>query len=373
MDCSPPAAPSRPLRVLVAPLDWGLGHTTRCIPVIYELLKLGCKVSLAGNEAQKALLNREFTRLPFLQLKGYEMRYGKGKFRSMIRLLFKAPSVFRAIANENNWLAQAIREHQFDVVISDNRFGLYHPSIPCYFITHQLQVKSPFGNWTEGILRKMNYHYINRFSECWIPDFANDPNLAGDLSHPSRFPKIPCHFIGALSRFKSTHSNEDKDHLFISLSGPEPQRSIFENLIVRDIAHYEGTACIVRGLPDEGKLIPSTNSIRFYNHLSSEDFKKELSKAEWVISRSGYSTIMDIAAMRKKSIMIPTPGQTEQEYLASYLHQKRLIFATGQVGFSLPVALASARNHSYADFISTENNLLSSVVESVIRSLKANC
>ena len=163
---------------------------------------------------------------------------------------------------------------------------------------------------------KKNYGFINRFSECWIPDEENENGLAGQLSHPALLPSIPVHYLGILSRLKKLDMEEKKRHLFISLSGPEPQRSSFEEKIIQAIAHYNGTATIVRGLPGEAVLIPSTNDILFFNHLPSDELNKEMQKAEYVISRSGYSTVMDIVTLGKKSILIATPGQTEQEYLA---------------------------------------------------------
>jgi len=335
-------------KLLVAPLDWGLGHATRCVPVIRDLLNSHCEVWLAGERAQEKLLREEFPSLPFLPLKGYRIQYAKTGFTS--KILLQVPSILRSIKGENKWLKEQVTNYGFEAVVSDNRYGLYHENIFSVFITHQLLIKSSLGKWSEKILQQWNYKFINRFNECWIPDEEGENNLAGELSHPSKLPKVQLKYIGPLSRlssFSPLGGGGIKDHLLIILSGPEPQRTILENKIVDEIANYPATATIVRGLPGEKDIIPSTNTIHFYNHLSSEELNSEAMKAEFIISRSGYSTIMDIAALQKKSILIPTPGQTEQEYLANHLMKKQFAFCVDQNNFSVLKNVEEARNFGY--------------------------
>ena len=362
--------PSGNHRVLVVPLDWGLGHATRCIPVIYELLAQNAEVWLAGEGPQESLLRKEFPLLPFLQLEGYRVKYARTAIGLVKSLLFQWPALRRSIRNEHEWLGQMIREHHFDVVISDNRFGCYHSSIPSIFITHQLAIKSPLGKWSEHLLQRYNYRFINRFTACWIPDNEKGNDLAGDLSHPQKKPAIPLIYTGFLSRLKKTGIQEKKRHLFISLSGPEPQRSLLEDKLVNQLSHYNGTAVMVRGLPDGRSLIPSTNDIQFYNHLPTDEFEKELAKAEYVISRSGYSTVMDLAVMGKKSILIATPGQTEQEYLADYLTERKIALCFSQKDFNLEIALQKAAGFPYRGVENTENRL-SATIASLLSNLKA--
>ena len=359
-------------RILVAPLDWGLGHATRCIPVIYELIKQNAEVWLAGEGAQEVLLRQEFPDLPFLHLPGYRVKYGSSRSGLLQTILFQIPRLLQSIKKEKEWLKKVVRDYQLDAVISDNRFGLCHESVPSVFITHQLTIKSPFGKWTERLLQKRNYHFINRFTECWIPDTENENGLAGELSHPAIVPAIPLHYIGILSRLQKNNETEKKGHLFISLSGPEPQRSLLENRIIDAIGHYKGTAVIVRGLPGEPNIIPSTNDIRFYNHLVADEFNKEMEKAEYVISRSGYSTIMDLAAIEKKSILIPTPGQTEQEYLAKWLTEKKFSFCIDQKKFSLNSSLQKAAAFDYHITRTIEKSNLSVTVSSFLKNLANN-
>ncbi|HEX6848281.1 MAG TPA: glycosyltransferase [Chitinophagaceae bacterium] len=341
-------------KLLVAPLDWGLGHATRCVPVIRDLLSSNCEVWLAGERAQEKLLREEFPALPFLSLKGYRIKYGKSGLTG--KILLQIPTILKSIKDEHRWLKEQVSNYEFDAVISDNRYGLYHEKIFSVFITHQLCIKSSLGKWSEKILQQWNNKFIRRFNECWVPDDEGENNLAGELSHPVKLPSIPVKYIGALSRFvrhsadsigEKNNIDEKKYHLLIIISGPEPQRTIFENKIIDQIVNYPATATIVRGLPGERNIIPSTNTIRFYNHLSTEQLNKEMIKAGFVIGRSGYSTIMDIAALKKKSILVPTPGQTEQEYLAGYLMKKQFAFCTDQKNFSLLKNIEEAGRFEY--------------------------
>ena len=334
-------------RILVAPLDWGLGHATRCIPIIKELYDQGCEPILAVEGAQGLLLKEEFPGILTLPLKGYRVRYASTAPGLIRQMIVQSPRLINTIKAEHKWLESKIREYQIEGVISDNRYGLSSKKIPTVFITHQLGIKTPLGRWSENLLQRINYRYINRFSECWVPDNSDSHNLSGALSHPLKLPEVPTFYLGPISRFEKATGSPQKDHLLIILSGPEPQRTILENKIIGAIAHYHHSACIVRGLPGNSKLIPSTNMIRFYNHLPAKDLQAEFERAEYVISRSGYSTVMDIAALQKKSILIPTPGQTEQEYLAEYLMKKNFAFTISQSEFDLSKALAVARLFNY--------------------------
>lgn len=349
-------------RILVAPLDWGLGHATRCIPIIRELIRLNADVWLAGEGAQEQLLKAEFPQLPFLELPGYRIRYSKTKQGLVWKMLRQGPKMRRAIGNEHRWLKKMVKKFLFDAVISDNRFGLHHPGIPCIFITHQLRIKSSAGKWTEKLLQKRNYRFINKFKACWVPDVPGEPNWAGELSHPKDMPEIPVHYIGLLSRFEKKPVKQKNNYLLIILSGPEPQRTILEDKVIKSIEHYNGPATIVRGLPGQLTLIPSTGKIHFYNHLPSHVLNNEILECEFVISRSGYSTVMDIAMLGKKSILVPTPGQTEQEYLAKYLSGKKLAVSINQDEFSIHESLAiAAKTEFVIPEVSTDNSFRQTV------------
>ena len=340
----------RKFRILVAPLDWGLGHTTRCIPIIKELLSQDYEVLAAGDRQQERLLTAEFPGLRFLPLKGYGIEYSKKNLA--LKLISQIPKIIFRIRNERNWLRKAVVAEYIDAVISDNRFGLYHEKIPTVFITHQLQIKSTLGSASEKILRSWNYHHIHRFTECWVPDADGPDNLAGELSHPAVLPRIPVTYIGLLSRFQTggqfgESAKAQHGHLLFILSGPEPQRTLLEDKIIDDVSHYPGTATIIRGLPSSLSTIPSTGMIKVFNHLPADELMQEMEKAELVISRCGYSTVMDLMALQKKAILIPTPGQTEQEYLAAHLHRQHIAFTIAQKDFSLPRILEKVKGFNY--------------------------
>ncbi|MBL7732710.1 MAG: glycosyl transferase family 28 [Chitinophagaceae bacterium] len=334
-------------RILIAPLDWGLGHATRCILLINELLAGGADVWLAGDGAREELLKQEFPSLPFLPLAGYRVQYARSAAGLVWKMARQTPRLLKAIKREHQWLKDAVHQYGFAAVISDNRYGLHHPGITSIFITHQLRIKTPLPGFIENWLQQKNYHYINRFSACWVPDSPLAGGLAGELSHPHHKPSVPVEYIGPLSRFSRKEVVPEKHRLLIILSGPEPQRTLFESILLKEIQEYDGNICFVRGLPGEANEIPATEKVTFYNHLSAARLNDEMLKAEYVIGRSGYSTVMDLAALQKKSILIPTPGQTEQEYLGRYLFENKKAITVQQHRFCLQSALAEAAAFPY--------------------------
>lgn len=355
-------------KVLIAPLDWGLGHTTRCIPLIKQLCQNGWEVTVAGTKTQEIIIKEEFPDLSFLFLPGYNIHYGSRHVNTLFSLLGQLPKIHRAIRNEKKWLKELLQRADYDLIISDNRFGCVHSSLPCIFITHQLQIQSPFGGgWTRKILERFNYRYIDQFAQCWVPDFPDGQNLAGALSHPARLPKTPVRYIGPLSRFTgpSPGIREEKNRLLILLSGPEPQRSFLEEIMVKQITHHTGPVTIVRGLPGENPSLSLPDPIRAFQHLSAQSLKEEIQKAEFVICRSGYSSVMDLAFFQKKAILIPTPGQTEQEFLGAYLEEKGLAVLCYQDKFALTAVLERARGFDYKSFPANKDDLLSSAIEEI--------
>lgn len=332
--------------ILIAPLDWGLGHATRCIPVIQHLLRQNCRILLAAEGKIKTLLESEFPELTFLPLEGYRVHYSRSRKALPFTLAFQLPKILASIKKEKAWLEAMVKEHTIDAVISDNRFGMYHPSIPSVFITHQLRIQTPGGKLANDLLQKLNYRYINRFSECWVPDTAGEDNLGGALSHPAILPLIPVHYLGSLSRFTKTTAVPPK-HLLILLSGPEPQRTLLEELLLKQLNAYNDTVVFVRGLPGHLEQINAPANVTIYNHLAKQELEQKINEASFVIARCGYSTVMDLAVLQKKSILIPTPGQTEQEYLAGYLLNKKFALCIEQQNFDLTTALNTAAVFHY--------------------------
>jgi UDP-N-acetylglucosamine transferase subunit ALG13 len=338
--------PGKPV-VLLSPLDWGLGHTTRCIPIIRELVQQGCNVIIACNSTQKALLIGEFPQLAYVHLSGYNLKYGKKRWGTLVRLIFQTPKILIKVNNENTWLNIFLKSQRVDLLISDNRFGLYAPGVRSVFITHQLYIKTGLGKLTDRFVQWLNYRRIQRFSTCWVPDYKGSPTLAGILSNPGKLPAVPIQYIGGLSRLNACSEVTEAINLLIILSGPEPQRTIFENLLRRALKQQPGKFVLVRGLPGESKAVQEENDLIVYNHAPAALLNQLICSSELVISRSGYTTVMDLLKLGKKSILVPTPGQAEQEYVAAHLYKEQLAYTVPQANFSLEKALAEARAFSY--------------------------
>lgn len=336
-----------PLKILIAPLDWGLGHTTRCIPVIQYLQQLGHQVIAAAEGASARLLSDNFPGLLILPLRGYHIQYSKNKHTFTTKIVAQVPKLLKVIREEHQWLKVQQRLHGFDLVISDNRYGLYHNEVSNVVLTHQLQIKSGKGNFADHVLRFLHYRMLQRFTECWVVDEAGTPNLSGDLAHPRVLPHN-AQYIGILSQFSQATEGVLKDHtsnrILILLSGPEPMRSQLEQALLQQVQKLERYHfTIVAGNP-LGEELSVPEHVHYHTHLNAANLQAELEKASLVICRSGYSTIMDLAVMGKKALLIPTPGQTEQEYLAQYLQEKNYFYYCPQHKLNLvsdiPAALA---------------------------------
>jgi UDP-N-acetylglucosamine transferase subunit ALG13 len=348
--------------VFVAPLDWGLGHATRCIPIISELLANGCEVIIGAEGTQAHLLKLEFPDVRQVFLKGYHLGFSRSRWMTIVRIIFQIPKILTRIKRETSWLKLFTIENKVDLIISDNRFGLFHASIPTVFITHQLLIKTPFGSKIDNWLRQVNYKFINKFGQCWVPDLKDGGGLAGELSHPGILPGIPVHYLGALSRIKAQNAGTTPIKLLILLSGPEPQRTLLEKQLTKEI-HLAGYhIVIIRGLPGRGIEVQKMGAVHFYNHLPSSQLQDIINRSEIIISRPGYSTIMDLLPLGRKCIFIPTPGQSEQEYLAHYLEEKGWCYKFDQNNIHLPEMIKAAQSLALPDFSFFKKELLLSKI-----------
>ena len=332
-------------KVLVAPLDWGLGHATRDIPIIRALIANGYQVVIGAEGAQASLMQTEFPSLQILPLIGYQVRYSKSKWGFICKLLMQLPRLSRIIKEENHWLDSIIDEHKIDLVISDNRFGLHTKKIPCIFITHQLTVKAPFG-WLEKLMQRINYRYINQFTSCWVPDMAGDENAAGILSHPVKMPLTKVQYIGLLSRFHLQTETKQYDYCIL-LSGPEPQRTLLEIKLMAGIISISGKILLIRGKPGSSEVLTVPENVEVRNHLPTLELQKVIMQSEYIVCRGGYTSLMELLSLQKKLILIPTPGQTEQEYLAEKLMSHNCCFSIPQDAFDCVKHFALAKKFQY--------------------------
>ena len=325
-------------RILVAPLDWGIGHATRCIPIINALIKNNFEVILAADARPLHLLSTEFPELEMIRFEGYNIKYSK--YLSMsLSIIFQIPKIFWNIKKENNVLNEIIKQYKIDGVISDNRFGLYSKKVPCIFITHQLKIQTPSFS---KILRYFNYQYINAYNCCWVMD-DEKINLAGNLSKPNTLPNNT-HYIGIQSRFVKQEIKKEYEFLGI-VSGPEPQRSILEKGLILALKNRKERSIIILGKP-ELNTSNQIGNLTIKSHLDAVSLNIVISQSKLIICRSGYSTVMDLAKLGKKAIFIPTPGQTEQEYLANYYMTKNISFTQNQKEFNLDLAITKSKSFS---------------------------
>lgn len=329
----------------MAPLDWGLGHATRCIPLIHALKQNGHKVWIATDGPQEALLKKEFPDLDFLKLPGYQVRYSRSRGWLPIKIMQQLPGLFSIVQQEHRWLHKVIEQYDIQLVISDNRYGLWSTQIPSIFITHQLTIKAPY-RWLESLIRKINYRYINRFTACWVPDIKELGGLAGLLSHPSSLPRIPVYYMGLLSRFEK-NIESSSTHVTILLSGPEPQRSMLEEKIIEQLPMISQPVILVRGLPGSTEKLALPKHVQSFNHLDTVSLQTLFLQSKLVITRSGYTSVMELMHLQVKTVLVPTPGQTEQEYIADTLSEKRYAIMMNQSDFNLAKAIEAGKNHQY--------------------------
>ncbi|WP_298365008.1 glycosyltransferase [uncultured Lutibacter sp.] len=307
-----------------------MGHATRCVPIINELIKANFEPIIASDGNALLLLQKEFPNLKSFELPSYNIRYSKkGKYLK-IKLFFQIPTIISAVKSERKLIAQLIEKEQVEGVISDNRFGVYSSKIPSVYVTHQLNVMS--GN-TTFLTSYFHQKIIEKFDECWIPDFDFGCNISGELGHIKNA-KLKLKYIGLLSRFKFS-KREIKRDILVLLSGSEPQRTLLEKKLLKTFKNYKGTVLFVRGVLSKEDKVEVSNNIKVENYLLTKDLEKAIVESEIVISRSGYSTIMDLAVLQKKAYFIPTPGQFEQEYLAKLMSRNKIAPFSSQNEFSL--------------------------------------
>lgn len=332
-------------RVLLAPLDWGLGHATRCIPIIHELIRQQFTVILAGNGASLSLLQQEFPALRSYSLPAYDPVYTASGTLVWV-MARQIPKFVRAILREQTAVDQIAEDEKIDIILSDNRYGCWSTRTKNIFITHQVQILMPAGfGWMRGVVNWLNRKAIRKFDRCWVPDTADANNLSGKLSEPFDH---PTDFIGLLSRLERTNVPEKTYDVLILLSGPEPQRSVLERLLANQIGDLATLQiALVRGTQLE-RTVSFPAAVTVVDFASSSMVREMMAGADVVIARSGYSTMMDLAALQKKAIFIPTPGQTEQEYLARRMEQRGVAGFAEQENFRLTTALADS--HGYSGF-----------------------
>lgn len=304
-------------------MDWGLGHATRLIPIIDYFLNKNYSVILGGNGKSLMYLRNYYPNLESCQIPSAKIMYGK---KSAIGISF-SPSLFRfirGIHREHFTLKKIVKRYNIDIVVSDNRLGLYCKSIKSIYLTHQLNVFTGlYSKFSDRIVSRFHKHFLNKFDHCFVPDYSNGKSLAGDLIKYNN--QADLIFLGPLSRFyKKNEIQECKydNDILIMLSGPEPQRSIFEELVIEKFSNIDRQVVVVRGVVSgDVKLPRAVQNIKYIDNPEDKLLYGLILRSKIVICRSGYSTLMDLAYCQRKAILVPTPGQPEQEYLAEYFYK----------------------------------------------------
>ncbi len=326
-------------RIVYGVLNWGLGHASRSKVVINELLERGFELLIVSDGECLDWLQKEFPHLEFLDFPAYNVRYSK-KDSQWLKLALQLPKINVAVKRERALLNDIVKKRKIDGIISDNRLGFYHPDVPSVYISHQLQLS--FG-WASGLASRAHAYFINKFHQLWIPD-TEEHLLAGNLSVPSGI-DIAFKYLGPLSHFSHSQSAVSGDYVVAVLSGPEPQRSLLEEKIIEQWSRNMNRLLVVRGSNET--VIPTTTNpnVLIYPRLETKRLQNIISGAQLVISRSGYSSIMDYYKLDKNALLVPTPGQGEQEYLADYLKKENRFYSVAQKDLDLRKDLAKASTY----------------------------
>lgn len=312
--------------ILICPLDWGLGHAGRMAALAGRLGRTGNNVIIAASDSLKDFFSSELPGTDFISFPGFRPRYSRHLPQYLI-LFLQIPILFYHLVKEHIKLRSLIGKYKVDIVISDNRFGLWNKNIKSVYVTHQIRIPFPaFFRPFEFLGVLFHRCIINRYSLCLIPDLPGDVNLTGRLSHGIRLPENAM-FTGLLSRFSKNEipgsivPGQRKYYTAI-LSGPEPQKSIFKESVIRLFTRREEDLVVLEGRPGRIRESRTEGRITEVGHLPASQMAGLIAGAEGVISRSGYSTIMELVSLGRSALLVPTPGQTEQEYLADYLSEK---------------------------------------------------
>lgn len=333
---------SSPKRVLLSPLNWGIGHATRCIPVIKALQQKGIEVVVASDGEALAVLKKEFPNIEVVETPSYSVHYKSKSF--LFGLFLQLPKIAMTIFREHQWLNRNIEKLNIQGIVSDNRYGMYHHSVPCCFISHQLIISVPLGKVIEKTANWLLGLYIRHFNFIWVPDYAGEPNLSGKLSHGSRWNPT---FIGPLSRFERLEPKPELKWDYVAvISGPEPQRTNLENLLIKQSKELPLRGLLVLGKPKEPlKHERISETVESYSFMKGDELSRNIQAAEVVFSRSGYSTVMDLSVLGVKAGFVPTPGQTEQQYLAKLYEKQNLYPTQSQNEFNLGELLKRAKTY----------------------------
>jgi uncharacterized protein (TIGR00661 family) len=318
------------MRIIYGICSWGLGHATRSLPVLRKFIQEDNEVTIISHGRSLELLRRELgSDLTYVDIPDYPILLSTSPRQFMAKSMIYWPLFVRKLQQGHHQLKRMLLNKNYDLILSDARYDIYSLTNPSFFISHQMRIMNPLRlRMLEHGSELFNSYFLKRFKGFIIPDYKED-DLSGDLSHHlKRIKKDKLHYVGVLSDFNKKRVKKDIDYL-ISITGPEPQRSMLEHNLLSQMDQLKGTIAVTLGKTEQQKETTKGN-VRIFSYLSKEERETMLNRAKLVISRSGYSTILDLAVIGTKALMTPTPGQIEQEYLARYHHKKHTFYAVDQ-------------------------------------------
>jgi len=323
------------MKIIYAVCSWGLGHATRSLPVIRALVNEHNDVTVISNGRSLEVLKKELEdTVHYADIPDYPMLVSENTRQFLAKSMVYWPVFIKRIEDGLAELQKILRQSHYDCIFSDARYDMYSKKIPSIFLSHQMRIMNPLRiKMFERSMERFNLFFFKRFGTVLVPDYRDD-SLSGDLSHNlRRIKEERLHYVGVLSDFRKRRFKKDIDYL-ISISGPEPQRSYLEDKLLAQTQGLTGTIVVTLGKAETHAMNKYKN-LTTYTYVNKDLREELLNKARLVISRSGYSTIMDLAVIDAKALFIPTPGQIEQEYLSRYHNELGTFYSVTQDAVSL--------------------------------------
>ncbi len=302
----------RKKHILFGVLDWGLGHASRSRVLLQILQEQNYVLTIASSGQALDYLQSHFPEADFLALSNYSISYAAKARNWKWNLLSQSQDLYKQHQADQQILKSYLQKNKVDILISDNRPSIYSPELPSIYITHQLQLPKGTGSRLGTFIHQ---RYYTKFDQIWVPDTQQQTKITGELTEVKKW-RDKIHFIGMLSTYEKTQETKKIDFTAI-LSGPEPQRTLLEQKLTQLFSKIDGKHTIVRGT-NQGSSAQASKNTSIINLASANDIQQILNSSKLVICRSGYSSIMDLISVQQKALLIPTPGQPEQEYLAKY-------------------------------------------------------
>ncbi|PMP74849.1 MAG: glycosyltransferase [Aciduliprofundum sp.] len=318
------------MKIAYAICSIGLGHASRSLPVIKYLVSEGHEVHVIAHGRSLEFFRRSMEGIRIIDLPDYPIEYSESRSSFLPKIIMKSPAIISSLFEEHDEFIRLHRREDFSLIISDNRYGIFAPGVPSFLITHQLRILNPHRIRFFETLSMMYNGYVGKyFDGILVPDFESN-SLTGELSHGLRYmEKDKIYYVGPISIYRKKDVPKDIELLAL-ISGPEPQRTIFENIVLREMEKTEKNYFVVLGRPES--RMESENVVSF---VTPEKLNDLINRSRYILSRSGYSTVMDLFYTGGKPIFVPTPAQPEQEYLAEYLSLRGISASMRQEEFNL--------------------------------------